>query len=99
MRVAPLARAGTIAALAIVLALALVPAWSGPLSAVRHASGGPDLGALRAATDPTPMDLLSASVSAAPPAADLGQSITFPFDASGRMSPYVYALSLGDGDS
>jgi len=95
MRVAPLARAGSIAAIAIVLALALVPAWSGPLLAVRHA--GPDLGALRTGPDPTPMDL-SASVSAAPPAADLGQSITFTCTASGGSPPYVYAWTLGDGD-
>jgi PKD repeat protein len=98
MRVAPLARAGSIAAFAIVLALALVPAWDGPFSAVRHASGGPDLGALRTAHDPTPTDLLSASVSAAPPAADLGQSITFTCTASGGTSPYVYAWTLGDGN-
>src|SRR2546425_1277432 len=96
MLMAPLARAGSIAALAVLLALALVPAWSGPLSAIRHP--GLDLSALRAGPDPTPMDSLSASVSANPPAADLGQSITFTCTASGGTSPYLYAWTLGDGD-
>src|SRR2546428_1686228 len=96
MLMAPLARAGSIAALAVLLALALVPAWSGPLSAIRHP--GLDLSALRAGPDPTPRDGLGAPVSANPPAADLGQSITFPCTASGGTSPYLYAWTLGDGD-
>src|SRR3989454_4396019 len=96
MRMAPLARAGSMAALAVLLAAALVPAWSGSLSAIRRA--GLDLGALQAGPDPTPMDPLSASVSADPPAADLGQSITFTCTASGGTPPYVFAWTLGDGD-
>src|SRR5438128_12598134 len=96
MLMAPLARAGSIAALAALLALALVPAWSGPLSAIRHP--GLDLSALRAGPDPTPMDSLTASVSAHPPAAALGQSITFACTASGGNSPQLYACILGDGD-
>src|SRR5437879_1797069 len=98
MLMAPLARAGSIAALAIVLAFALWPAWSGPPSASPHAGAGPDLGALRAGPDPSPMDSLTASVTADPPAADLGQSITFTCTASGGTSPYVFAWTLGDGN-
>src|SRR5439155_12327812 len=96
MLIAPLARAGSIAALALLLALALVPTWSGPLSAIRLP--GLDLGALRAGPDPTPLDALSASVSADPPAADLGQSITFTCTVSGGTSPYVYTWTLGDSE-
>src|SRR6059036_3612417 len=87
MLMAPLARAGSIAALAVLLILALVPAWNGPWSALRHAAGGPELGGVRAGPDLTPMDALSASVTADPPAADLGQSITFTCTASGGTSP------------
>src|SRR3989442_1389755 len=96
MLMAPLARAGSIAALAVLLALALVPAWSGPLWAIRPPAL--DLSAPGAGPAPTPMDSLSASVSATPPAADLGQSITFTCTASGGTSPYLYAWTLGDGD-
>src|SRR6266566_9235752 len=96
MLMAPLARAGSIAALALLLALALVPAWSGSLSAIRLP--GLDLGALREGPDPTPLDALSASVSADPPAADLGQSITFTCTVSGGTSPYVYTWTLGDSE-
>src|SRR2546427_12403671 len=96
MLMAPLARAGSIAALAVLLALALVPAWSGPRSAIRHP--GLDLSALRGGPDPTAMDSVSASVSANPPAADLGQSVTCSCTASGGTSPYLYAGSLGAGD-
>src|SRR6266566_4970578 len=67
MLMAPLARAGSIAALAVLLVLALVPAWNGPWSALRHAAGGPELGGVRAGPDLTPMDALSASVTAGPP--------------------------------
>jgi len=95
---APLARAGSIAALAVLLVLALVPAWNGPWSALRHAAGGPELGGVRAGPDLTPMDALSASVTADPPAADLGQSITFTCTASGGTSPYVYTWTLGDSE-
>src|SRR5437867_779049 len=98
MLMAPLARAGSIAALAVLLVLALVPAWNGPWSALRHAAGGPELGGVRAGPDLTPMDALSASVAADPPAADLGQSITFTCTASGGTSPYVFAWTLGDGN-
>src|SRR3989441_670738 len=98
MLMAPLARAGSIAALAIVLAFALWPAWSGPPSASPHGGAGPDLGALRAGPNPSPMDSLTASVTADPPAADLGQSITFTCTASGGTSPYVFAWTLGDGN-
>src|SRR2546426_861178 len=98
MLMAPLARAGSIAALAIVLAFALWPAWSGPPSASPHGGAGPDLGALRAGPNPSPMDSLAASVTADPPAADLGQSITFTCTASGGTSPYVFAWTLGDGN-
>src|SRR3989454_11281644 len=96
MLMAPLARAGSIAALAIVLAFALWPAWSGPPSASPHGGAGPDLGALRIGPNPSPMDSLTASVTADPPAADLGQSITFTCTASGGTSPYVFACTLGD---
>ena len=44
------------------------------------------------------MDSLTASVTADPPAADLGQSITFTCTASGGTSPYVFAWTLGDGN-
>src|SRR2546422_1805397 len=44
------------------------------------------------------MDSLTASVPADPPAADLGQSITFTCTASGGTSPYVFAWTLGDGN-
>src|SRR5207245_656821 len=98
MLMAPLARAGSIAALAVLLVLALVPAWNGPWSALRHAAGGPELGGVRAGPDLTPMDALSASVTADPPAADLGQSITFTCTASGGTSPYVYTWTLGDSE-
>ena len=93
----PLARAGSIAALAIVLALALVPSWSGLLFSPSLRSDL-DTHALSADSNPSPMSPLTASVSASPPAADLGQSITFTCTATGGTSPYVYAWTLGDGD-
>src|SRR5213593_4743801 len=94
---AALARAGSVVALLVLLAFALVSAGGGFGAGPTLASGHPVVQAASASPGVAPADALSAHVSADRSAADVGQSITFACSASGGTPPYVYAWTLSDG--
>src|SRR5881296_3810520 len=94
---AALARAGSVVALLVLLAFALVSAGGGLGAGPTLASGHPVVQAASASPGVAPADAVSAYVSADRSAADVDQTITFACSASGGTPPYVYAWTLSDG--
>ena len=94
-----LPRAGSVAALLVLLVLALLSIGLGPRPALAPAlaPGPPVVLAASASPAVAPADAVSAHVSADRSAADVDQSITFACSASGGTPPYVYAWTLSDG--